>query len=1405
MDENLSSKRYEPPSIDLNDKNSSQAISIDLIGSNKHLLEIGTSTGYVTKILREKGNIVTGIEKDREAGSIAKQYCDKIIIGDIEHLNLDKHLEPSSFDVILLGDIIEHLEEPANILKKVKKYLKSDGYLVVSIPNFCHGDVLLNIINGDFHYQSSGLLDQTHLRFFGLKNIFSLFSECGYEISNLRTTNLDIGKTELSIPYNKIPQTLIKFIRSLPNSDVYQFIFVAHPAAKIIPPVLVEPDINKLVFDSFEEAVQKIRSVLSQEIEKNQMIEKDLVRLQEDLSISVNRMNNLNKIIQEKESQISFLNEQNHQLLINNQNIEKELRDINNSATWQLVTKFHQNIIERFFLKGTKRREAYDCGLKGIRILMNKGVMVFLSKSTEYINKSNSKQPEYLEWILNSEPSTEDLVQQKHFSKNFTYCPLISIITPVYDPPQAILESTIRSVLEQTYDNWELCIVDGNSKNPNIQNILKNFSNDDPRIKIKILEENRGISGNSNAALSIASGEFIAFLDHDDTLAPFALFEVVKALNKNRDLDFIYSDRDLLSEEGKYRFNPLFKPDWSPDLMFSANYLTHLCVIRKSLVDQLGGLLPETDGAQDWDIFFRTTEKTNRIYHIPSVLYHWRFLDSSCSKRGSDAKPYVMNAQKISLENHIHRLRLSADVAFEESGFWRIKWGFDSQTKVSIIIPSKDIQLLKMCIESIINLTMHKNYEIIVINLGIDKSIDPDYYQKLFNNKLIQLLPCPNPSNCFSAKNEGAQHASGELLLFLEENLKVISPDWISEMGGWSIQDAIGVVGAKIIYPNKKIYCAGGVLGLNGFVKNTFEDTYEGTMGPFGSSEWYRNYLVMNGACMMMKREIFEKMGGFDTKYAVFCGDSELMVKLWETGYRNIYTPFAQFELTKQKPGNTASSEQDLQIFYEGHKQLIENGDPYFNKNLSYVLTKLKFRHFSDKKISNAISDISGKQSNKLMILKKIQQLKLIIQKSICFIKKNGMVAFIHRVRNEVRFRADMPNIVSSPQPKNVSELLNDRFASTISRPLRIYHAPIIKPRLNLITDSINEGSLFGGVATAIIFSALLAEKWGCDLRVITRTEKAKEGNFGKILKLNNVSLTKNVEFIFANIHSEKDEVDVSSEDIFLTTSWWTTKSVLQSLDASQIIYLLQEDERMFYPYNDDHLMCTEVLRNNRLKYVINTQLLYDHFVSEGFLNIRENGIWFEPSFNPKSLYIDNSRVTKKVKKSFFFYARPNHPRNLFYLGLEVIAKAVEKKIIDINEWDIYFVGGDIPQISICTNYYPIIVPNMDWENYCTFVRKMDLGFCLMYTPHPSYPPLDLAACGAVVVTNSFENKSDLTRYSKNIICKEANLESLLQGLEEGVSLAENTELRVQNYKENRLLRDWERSFFDVIHYLSKE
>jgi glycosyltransferase involved in cell wall biosynthesis len=543
----------------------------------------------------------------------------------------------------------------------------------------------------------------------------------------------------------------------------------------------------------------------------------------------------------------------------------------------------------------------------------------------------------YRRWIEWREPGPEDIREQRLIQDEFSYRPVISIITPVYDPDVDVLRLTISSVLEQTYSNWELCLVDGASKNSAVCEVLEYFSNLDNRIKVHRLERNLGISGNTNVALGNSRGDYVAFLDHDDELALFALYEVVKLLNDDPNLDLIYSDHDLLSYDGTGRCKPLFKPDWSPEIMLSANYITHLTVVRKSLISEVGGLEPGLDGAQDWDLFFRISEKSDRIAHIPKILYHWREgTDSTATDiRG---KPYAIPAQLKAIDNHLGRKGLKeAKAYFDRSGYIRVSWKFMAGRKVSIIIPSKgSSKMLETCVDSILSRTKYEPYEIIIVNNGNRLPHEFRYYDKMSRLRNITVVHYPGEFNYSKVNNYGVEFASGELLLFLNNDIQVIDDDWMNELCLWADREDVGAVGAKLLSPNGRIQHAGVIVGLSGFAGHIFSGLPEFKWSEFGLAEWYRNYSAVTAACLLVRKDVFEDIGRFNEEFLLCGNDVEFCLRIWEYGLRVVYNPFARLVHLEGATREGEIPDRDFEVSYRYYSPLLERGDPYFNPNLSY-------------------------------------------------------------------------------------------------------------------------------------------------------------------------------------------------------------------------------------------------------------------------------------------------------------------------------------------------------------------------------------------------------------------------------------------------------------------------------------
>jgi GT2 family glycosyltransferase len=534
----------------------------------------------------------------------------------------------------------------------------------------------------------------------------------------------------------------------------------------------------------------------------------------------------------------------------------------------------------------------------------------------------------YQNWLLWSRPTARELARQRREAVSLAYRPLISIVTPVYNPPPPVLAATLRSALDQTYDHWELCLADGDSQTEGVRATLAEFAQADPRIKVTYLPENLGISGNSNEALRMAQGEFVALLDHDDMLAPNALWEIVRALTEHPETDILYYDEDKLSEDGRVRREPWFKPHrWSPDLFLSANCLMH-GVLRRSLIESVGGFDSQTDGAQDWDLFFRCTEHTQRILHIPKVLYHWRQVPGSAATEFT-AKPWVFEAQSKSTLRHIQRLGIpNSQLVFMPNGYRRVIWPIQGRA-VSILVACAQGKLPSQTwLLNLLRGTTYPDFEIMLACRSSQTEAADRLAQAPDLAGRLRVVAAPDIANEAQTQNLAVQHATGQLLLFLNGDLEPLEAEWLEELARWAERPEIGAVATKLLDHEEHVQRTGLVLGLNGPVGPVFENVVRDFGGYFGSVDWYRNYAAVSGDCMMVRREVLESVGGLDETFSSRCCYVELCLRLVAQGLRIVYTPFAPLRLSSPLPCPTCAEIAD-------RVPALQGPDPYFNPNLS--------------------------------------------------------------------------------------------------------------------------------------------------------------------------------------------------------------------------------------------------------------------------------------------------------------------------------------------------------------------------------------------------------------------------------------------------------------------------------------
>lgn len=550
---------------------------------------------------------------------------------------------------------------------------------------------------------------------------------------------------------------------------------------------------------------------------------------------------------------------------------------------------------------------------------------------------------DYGEWYELTKASEEELKRQR--GEAFDYMPKFSIVIPAYKTPERYLKEMLNSILAQTYENWEVCVADGSPRGESIERILRRYAEKDRRFKYVILGENKGISGNTNAAIDMAVGDFIVLADHDDTLTPDALYECVKLINREPDCDVLYSDEDKLDMDGGALFDPHFKPDFNIDLLRSVNYISHLFVASHDLVAQVGGLNHEFDGAQDYDFIFRCTEAANKICHIPKVLYHWRCHQNSTASN-PESKLYAFEAGARAIMAHYKRLGIEAEKVEKgvDYGIYHTTYQMKGNPLVSVIIPNKDHhEDLDLCIRSIIERASYKSVEFVVVENNSVKEETFEYYeriQKEFSN--VHVVKWEQEFNYSAINNYGVSFASGEYLLFLNNDTELIAEDFIEEMLGLCIREDVGIVGAKLLYQDDTIQHAGVVVGFGGIAGHTFIGLHQAENSYFHRAMSTQDYSAVTAACMMSKKAIFEQVGGFSEDLAVAFNDIDYCMKVRAAGKLVVYNPYALLYHYESKsrgledtPEKIARFNREIRIFSEKWPDILKNGDPYYNPNLT--------------------------------------------------------------------------------------------------------------------------------------------------------------------------------------------------------------------------------------------------------------------------------------------------------------------------------------------------------------------------------------------------------------------------------------------------------------------------------------
>ena len=576
----------------------------------------------------------------------------------------------------------------------------------------------------------------------------------------------------------------------------------------------------------------------------------------------------------------------------------------------------------------------------------SKAQYVNTKKSLVWLKKklTRNEYADYDTWLRIMRVSRQELFAQR--KTKFSYAPKFSVVVPLYHTPAKFLKDLVRSMMYQSYANWELCLVNASPEDVHLTSLLENWAMRDKRIRVIRLEKNLGIAQNTNSGIEASTGEFIAFLDHDDFLEPDALFCYVDALNKDKTIDVFYSDEDKTDEYAAHYFYPHFKSDFNIDLLHANNYMCHFLAVRKSLVDTVGGLNEKFDGAQDYDFVLRLTENTKKIYHCPRILYHWRCSNQSTAA-SQENKMYAIHAGKAALNAHYKRIGWNARAQEGAvDGWYQTKFTLKEEPLVSILIPNKDhTDDLDVCLNSFFERADYQNYEFIIIE---NNSVLPEtfaYYEKIEKeHDNVKVVYWEAGFNYSAINNFGFKFAKGDYIMLLNNDVELITPDIFQSMLGFCMRPEVGIVGAKLLYNDHTVQHAGVLVGAGGLADHVFKGIHEDDPGYMGRAISSQDVSAVTAACLLVKRSVYEEVGGLEEEFQVAFNDVDFCLKVRKAGYLIVYDADVKlFHYESKSRGMEDTTDRFIRF---GNEMMLLNSkwdilstfvDPYYNPNLSYL------------------------------------------------------------------------------------------------------------------------------------------------------------------------------------------------------------------------------------------------------------------------------------------------------------------------------------------------------------------------------------------------------------------------------------------------------------------------------------
>ena len=972
----------------------------------------------------------------------------------------------------------------------------------------------------------------------------------------------------------------------------------------------------------------------------------------------------------------------------------------------------------------------------------------------------------------------------------------VSIVVPAYNTPDKYLVPLVDSVIDQTYRQWQLVLVDA-SDDPIRGAAIARQADRDGRITLARNTENQGIAANTNAGLAVATGDYIGFADHDDVLSPHALNEVVTAILQHDRPRLLYSDEDKLSDDGTTRSEPFCKPDFSPTLLEGVNYLAHLVVVERSLVTELGGLREGFDGAQDYDFVLRATAAVDRVHHIAKILYHWRLADGSTAKSAGE-KSYADDAGQAALADHVERRQIPADVVgvADRPTNYRLAYHRDDTTLVSVIIPFKDkVDYLRRCVASIVEHTRSADdgrarFELILVS---NKSIEAqthDYLAEVADRPEVTVVHHDHPFNYSAVNNVGRAHASGDCLVFLNNDTEVLTPGWLEDLSSVAMQPDVGAVGPQLLYPDGRIQHAGVILGMDTMAGHPFRFRTAHEPTPFGLASWPRDYLAVTGACLAVAAADFDAVGGFDEEFVVAGSDVALCLRLHESGRRNVYWPFVQ--LTHFESVSVGSYDNGLIGDYnrslEYYEPYRDYRDPFWNPNLDLLDDHISLRQDYDRPVAVqpvAATNGLGRLLGRSGLVSKVRNIH----------RNFGPVGLARRVVNSLVFRIVhlplvirqriTPRVISVlaaipfiPLFKPTVDLEVKRELQLVSNPLFQFSAADLEASHAATdvpldgVDTINwfipnfDHLAFGGIYTIFRFLTSFADK-GARARIIIfdhphfdteRLERQIAQEFPGCT---------NYEIIIFD-HGSQDVSDLPACDVAICTFWVSAYLMLRFNKTRRKYYFIQDYEPVFYAGGSTYALAESTYRFGYRGLVNTPGLLAAVNQQHGV-----EGVSFVPTVDRTLYFPDVDRHNTRVR--IFFYARPSNPRNAFSLAVQIIRRLLDRygrsvEIVvagaDWNEKE-FGLGGRITNLGLLGSLREV----------ADLYRSCDIGVVYMLSKHPSYQPFEFMASGMATVTNYNEDNLWLLQHEVNCLLSEPSPEAMTEAV---ARLVDDIDLRQQ-------------------------